>query len=118
MADEVDIERRIRQKAHQIWEDEGRPEGRSREHWEKARVLVAIEDDRSSLVPVREPPVEEASIQDNLGEFPTALTDEGDRRQTPSREAEREVAELASGRTPAPPSKPKPARRARTPRKG
>lgn len=118
MTDEVDFERRIRQKAHQIWEEEGRPEGRAREHWEKARVLVAIEDDSSSLVPVKpEPAVEEASIQDNLGEFPTALTDQGDRRQTPSREAERQAAELASGKTLTPP-KSKPPRRARMSRKG
>ncbi|MBV9704011.1 MAG: DUF2934 domain-containing protein, partial [Methylobacteriaceae bacterium] len=28
-----DIEDRIRARAHQIWEEEGRPEGRDREHW-------------------------------------------------------------------------------------
>jgi hypothetical protein len=116
MTDELDFERRIRQKAHEIWEQEGRPEGREREHWEKARVLVAIEDDSSGLIPVKpEPPVEEASIQDNLGEFPTALTDQGDRRQTPSRAAERQAAKGARAETATPPGQPK---RARAPRKG
>lgn len=26
----------IRRRAHQIWEDEGRPEGKDGEHWERA----------------------------------------------------------------------------------
>jgi hypothetical protein len=96
MADEADLERRIREKAYELWVEEGRPEGREHDHWERARVLVAIAEDRTSLVPVtNEERPEEASIQQNLGEFPTALTDEGDRRQVPSREAEREAAELS-----------------------
>jgi hypothetical protein len=32
-----DREHRIRQRAHEIWEHEGRPSGRDREHWERAR---------------------------------------------------------------------------------
>jgi hypothetical protein len=98
MADDADLERRIRDKAHQLWEQEGRPEGRAADHWEKARILVAIEDDRTSLVPLAPEPVEEAKIQENLGEFPTAATDEGDRQQTPSRKAERNVAETGKNR--------------------
>jgi hypothetical protein len=90
------LEQRIRQKAHEIWEQEGRPEGRAADHWEKARILVAIEEDRSSLVPVAPERPEEAELQDNLGEFPTALTDEGDRQPTPSRKAERSVAQTAA----------------------
>ena len=31
-----DVEQRIRERAHQIWEEEGRPHGRDREHWEQA----------------------------------------------------------------------------------
>jgi hypothetical protein len=30
-------EEEIRRRAHQIWEDEGRPEGKDAEHWERAR---------------------------------------------------------------------------------
>jgi hypothetical protein len=81
------INDRIRSRAHQIWEEEGCPEGRAEEHWEKARILVAIEDDRTSLVPVTETtagePVEEASLQQNLGEFPAGRTDQGERAPTP-----------------------------------
>lgn len=31
-----DREEQIRARAHQIWEEEGRPQGREQEHWEKA----------------------------------------------------------------------------------
>jgi hypothetical protein len=29
-------EEQIRERAHQIWEEEGRPQGREQEHWERA----------------------------------------------------------------------------------
>ncbi len=32
----MNYEDRIRERAHRIWEEEGRPEGRHREHWERA----------------------------------------------------------------------------------
>jgi len=32
----VDREDRIRQRAHEIWESEGRPEGKAQEHWDRA----------------------------------------------------------------------------------
>ena len=44
MADERDLERRIRERAYQIWIDEGRPEGRDRDHWELAKFAIAEED--------------------------------------------------------------------------
>jgi hypothetical protein len=93
-----DLQERIRKRAHQIWEDEGRPEGRADMHWEKARILVAIEDDRTSLVPVQPERPEPAEVMENLGEFPTALTDEGDRRQFPSRKALAEAEPEQAGR--------------------
>jgi hypothetical protein len=37
-------EDRIRRRAHEIWEREGRPEGRHEEHWAQARREVAAED--------------------------------------------------------------------------
>jgi hypothetical protein len=100
MTDDTELQDRIRAKAHHLWEEEGRPEGREMDHWDKARILVAIEDDRTSLIPVAARP-EEAALQSNLGEFPTAMTDEGDRQQTPSRQAERDTVEKdpASSRT-------------------
>jgi hypothetical protein len=39
-----DFERRVRERAHQLWVDEGHPQGRADEHWERARELVEKED--------------------------------------------------------------------------
>jgi hypothetical protein len=39
-----DVERRIRDRAYAIWEEEGCPEGRDAEHWMKACEEVAAED--------------------------------------------------------------------------
>jgi hypothetical protein len=36
MIGDTELEQRIRQRAHQIWEEEGRPEGRDQEHWCRA----------------------------------------------------------------------------------
>lgn len=36
-----DEEERIRRRAHAIWEEEGRPEGRQEEHWRRARRELA-----------------------------------------------------------------------------
>jgi hypothetical protein len=87
------LEQRIRARAHQIWKDEGCPEGRAAAHWEQARLLIAIEDDRKSLKPLASQssgePVEEARIQENLGEFPAGRTDQGERPATPSDKQDR-----------------------------
>ena len=44
-----DREHRIRQRAHEIWEHEGRPSGRDQEHWERATKDVDGGLDRSDL---------------------------------------------------------------------
>jgi hypothetical protein len=45
-------EDRIRARACQIWEREGKPEGRAEAHWEMAREEIAIEDNQSlTLLP-------------------------------------------------------------------
>lgn len=47
-----DLENRIRRRAYQIWEREGRPEGRESDHWELASEEIAIEDNhRQALKP-------------------------------------------------------------------
>jgi hypothetical protein len=38
-----DRERRIRERAHEIWEQEGRPEGRQEEHWRQASQEIGDE---------------------------------------------------------------------------
>jgi Protein of unknown function (DUF2934) len=39
----MSIEDRIRRRAHEIWEREGRPEGRREEHWAQARREIEAE---------------------------------------------------------------------------
>ena len=37
------LEHLIRARAHQLWEQEGRPDGRADDHWREARKLVEVE---------------------------------------------------------------------------
>ncbi len=43
-----DHEERIRKRAHDIWEEEGRPEGREYSHWLRARAEIRAEDGERS----------------------------------------------------------------------
>ena len=84
---EYEHEDRVRQRAYHLWLDEGKPEGQADAHWEKARELVAIEENmQDTLLPnpipeyERNPttePVEPLLAVENEGEFP-GLTDQGD----------------------------------------
>ncbi|PNR00442.1 hypothetical protein C1S70_03320 (plasmid) [Azospirillum argentinense] len=40
-------EHRIRHRAYEIWEQDGRPEGRRAEHWERACRELQEEDERA-----------------------------------------------------------------------
>ena len=93
MAD--DLERRIAERAYRIWEREGRPDGRSSEHWDMAREEIAIEDNqRDTLLPnpshgpddtaERTEPVEPALSVAVLGDLP-GLTDQGEDMNIPGR---------------------------------
>lgn len=74
-------EDRIRERAYRLWLEEGQPQGRSTEHWQKARELLALEaDPEEGKAGVGEgynnpgpwgEPVEEAKILENQGEFQT-----------------------------------------------
>lgn len=86
----------IRERAYHLWEADGRPHGREEEFWERARELVGMEESAGAAElpnpatqpgadPDRLQVVEEASIQENLGEFPDRFADQGERTPTPSR---------------------------------
>ncbi|MFC3167433.1 MULTISPECIES: DUF2934 domain-containing protein [Paracoccus] len=47
---------RIRQRAHQLWEEQGRPEGKHAEHWEQARTEIG--NDETLMDRLREDPPE------------------------------------------------------------
>ncbi len=81
MAKDPDDER-IRRKAHELWEADGRPHGRDQDHWIQAREIIAIEDSQGDTLLPRdtgaEEPVEDADeALRNLADFPN-LTDQGE----------------------------------------
>ena len=93
LEDDTEREHRIRERAYHLWNDEGRPHGRHDEYWERARELVAMRDaagagqlpnpEVAGMDPSRAEPIEEAFIQENLGEFPDRLADQGEIDPTP-----------------------------------
>jgi hypothetical protein len=107
LEDSPDREARIRERAYLLWEQDGCPHGRADEYWERARELIGMEDSRGAgLLPNPATQhetlpgviVDEAALQENLGEFPSLLTDQGDRPQTPAprKAAIRVVSKVAS----------------------
>jgi hypothetical protein len=73
-----EVEQRVRERAYKIWIDEGKPEGQADAHWEKARLIVSVEDSMPTMLkPITEPQAEPVEAYQNQGEFPT-LTDQGE----------------------------------------
>jgi hypothetical protein len=94
LADDPARDQRIRERAYHLWEADGCPEGQDVEYWERARELVGMEDSPHAgqlpnpatlpgADPYRAQPVEEAALQENLGEFPGRFTDQGEVSPTP-----------------------------------
>jgi len=85
---------RIRARAEKLWQEDGSPDGGSAPYLEQARELDGMETHPDAgQIPLDSPDatgarVEEADIQDNLGEFPNLLTDQGDAPQTPRRRSD------------------------------
>ncbi|HTI02093.1 MAG TPA: DUF2934 domain-containing protein [Acidisoma sp.] len=111
----------IRTRAYHLWQSEGQPHGRAAEFWERASELVLMEESGNPgqlpnpQAEGRDPRapegVEEAFLQENLGEFPGQLTDQGDDLQAPK--AKKPAAKAANA-APKPPATPagKPAAKA------
>ncbi|MBW4093514.1 MAG: hypothetical protein HIU82_20800 [Proteobacteria bacterium] len=94
MANKTTSEREIHAHGLRMWREDGAPAGREAEYLERARELQAITDNPTAgllpnpmtqhggaIPPVE--PVEEAAIEENLGEFPNRMTDQGDRPAAP-----------------------------------
>ena len=78
-------DQRIRARADVLWSNAGRPEGGPDRFVENARELVAIEEvPPATFDPFAPRVIEEASLQRNLGEFPT-LVDQGEEQTFPDR---------------------------------
>ncbi len=86
---------RIRERAYHLWEADGRPHGQDLEYWLRASELVGMEESPGAGLEqpsghdsvMRDDVIDEAELQENLGEFPDRFTDQGDRPQTPTRKA-------------------------------
>ena len=110
-------EDRIRIRAYHLWEDEGRPEGRAAELWERASELELMEESgnpgqlpnpqAAGADPEAPRGVEDAFIQENLGEFPGQLTDQGDVLPTPNARKSPKADEPAPQAAPPKATKPK-----------
>ena len=76
---------RIRVRAYHLWEASGRPESQELEFWERARELEGMSaNPQAGLLPIDRPePLDEAELEENLGEFPDRLSDQGERRTAP-----------------------------------
>jgi hypothetical protein len=114
------FEDRVRQRAYRLWVEEGCPEGRSDVHWDKARELVAIEENHKlTLRPAPRAdqqgsePIEPIEAVENAGEFPT-MTDQGEEQPAPKRRAAAPKRSLKSEAKPQAPARPK----AETPARG
>ncbi|MET0314925.1 MAG: DUF2934 domain-containing protein [Hansschlegelia sp.] len=93
---ETPITPKLRERAKKLWIDAGSPAGREDDYLERARELAGLESNPGAglepnpladgvVTPAeRGEPVEEAFIQENLGEFPGLQTDQGDRPQAPT----------------------------------
>jgi hypothetical protein len=100
LEDDAARDQRIRELAYHLWQADGKPHGQDLEYWERARELVGMEESRGSgqISPavddahrVEGEIVDEAALEENLGEFPGRLSDQGDRPQTPSRKNRRSI---------------------------
>ena len=87
-------DQRIREHAYRLWEQDGRPHGQDLEYWERARELTGMQSNPEAGLlpnpvppgadrPFEAPPVDEAILEENLGEIPGRFTDQGDRAQSP-----------------------------------
>ncbi len=69
---EHDLEQQKQAIAYQLWEDEGRPDGKAEAHWEQAcLVVMSLVDDETAPSPVwlkrnEEPAVEQPTVVENL----------------------------------------------------
>ena len=46
MSEHDDLEQKIRERAFELWIEDGQPSGKAEEHWERARADIAAEKDQ------------------------------------------------------------------------
>ncbi len=84
-----EYERRVRQRAHAIWEREGRPDGRADAHWALAREEIAEEEGLQDTLkpnPLADegaPDAEPLLAVEGMADIPGRLSDQGERQDYP-----------------------------------
>jgi hypothetical protein len=68
----MDREKRIRDRAYQIWKEEGCPDGKAAEHWEQARRMVENEESSPAK---REKAAKPAARKPRARKNPASLAD-------------------------------------------
>ena len=92
-----ELERRIRDRAYAIWEREGRPKGKDRQHWEQATRELDAERDPARQVeaPSDDPPGEAGAAAPSAGTPPREAVGDSTRKVVPA-SGKRAAAESAS----------------------
>jgi hypothetical protein len=122
LEDDPTRDHRIRERAYHLWKADGEPHGRDAEYWERARELDGMAESAGAgqISPAADAAhringqiVDEAALEENLGEFPGRQTDQGDRPMAAARKTAAPAPKraMAAKKTPEPASKaPKPAK--------
>jgi hypothetical protein len=88
MSNEYDAyEARVRRRAHEIWEREGKPHGRAEDHWELAREEISEQEGiDDTLKPIEAPPIAEPLLAvEGMADLPGRQLDQGEKQDYPSR---------------------------------
>lgn len=85
-----DYERRVRDRAHEIWLREGKPDGQAEIHWALAREEVAAEENIETTLKPNPlagsgPDAEPLLAVEGMADLPGRLSDQGERQDYPSR---------------------------------
>jgi hypothetical protein len=95
--EEKSTEDRVRDKAYELWEADGRPHGREEFHWAQAREIIAIKDSNEStflsLEASLRDPAEPTVAFENQADLPD-MADQGESQPGPSWAAAASAAEL------------------------
>jgi len=95
LIDSPERDARITAKSHELWEADGKPGCGPEAYLENASEIIGMEEHPyTGEIPVSSLPdpaladvqVENAEIQENLGEFPERQTDQGDRDHFPEKQ--------------------------------
>lgn len=96
-----DIERRIRERAYEIWESEGRPESRSHDHWEQARAEFSEASAEAAQAPA-------ASVVASAGEGDSEGQGTSAARQPATKASRAGIGRAGAAKPPAPSRRKKP----------